>query len=359
MKPTCRDRSADAVDPKATLSGLIVALRERDNFKRHDQVLARGKPMRRREFITLVGGAIVTWPFAALAQAGRIYRLGDLLPLTRDAPVNVAFFEELRRRGFVEGQNLTIDYRAFAPHVELISQYAAELVKAQPDVIYAGGGMAIRAVQQATKTIPILAFSDDLVGEGLVESLARPNGNTTGLSILATELDGKRQEMLIEAVPGIRRMAALADSSTLTEAKARALQEAARARNIDLYIHRIAKGEEIPAAIDKAHALGADGAECFCVPDAPRQWSTDYGTSCSTAPSGHVSMARDGRGRWLCCLRTTPRSVVRPCCAIRCEPFARRKARRSADRAADQVRAGDKSQDCEGPRAHNREIIPC
>ena len=206
-----------AFDPKATLSGLIVALRERDNFKRHDQVLARGKPMRRREFITLVGGAIVTWPFAALAQAGRTYRLGVLLPLTRDAPVNVAFFEELRRRGFVEGQNLTIDYRAFAPHVELISQYAAELVKAQPDVIYAGGGMAIRAAQQATKTIPILAFTDDLVGEGLVELLARPNGNTTGLSILTTELDGKRQEILIEAVPGICRMAALADSSTLTK----------------------------------------------------------------------------------------------------------------------------------------------
>ena len=126
--------------------------------------------------------------------------------------------------------------------------------------------MAIRAAQQATKTIPILAFTDDLVGEGLVESLARPNGNTTGLSILTTELDGKRQEILIEAVPGIRRMAALADSSTLTEAKARALQEAARARNIDLYIHRIAKGEEIPAAIDKAHALGATALNVFASP---------------------------------------------------------------------------------------------
>ena len=91
--------SPQADDPKATSSGLIVALRERDNFKRHDKVLARGKPMRRREFISLVGNAIVTWPFAALAQAGRTYRLGVLLPLTRDAPVNVAFFEELRRRG--------------------------------------------------------------------------------------------------------------------------------------------------------------------------------------------------------------------------------------------------------------------
>jgi putative tryptophan/tyrosine transport system substrate-binding protein len=99
-----------------------------------------------------------------------------------------------------------------------------------------------------------------------VESLARPNGNTTGLSILTTELDGKRQEILIEAVPGIRRMAALADTSTLTEAKARALQEAGRARNIDLYIHLIAKGEEIPAAIDKAHASGATVLNVFASP---------------------------------------------------------------------------------------------
>ena len=124
------------------------------------------------------------------------------------------FFEELRRRGFIEGQNLTNDYRHFAPHVDLISDYAAELVKAKPDVIYAGGGVAVRAVQQATKTISIVGVADDMVGEGLVETLARPNGNTTGISILATELDGKRQDILIEAVPGIRRMAALADSST-------------------------------------------------------------------------------------------------------------------------------------------------
>ena len=206
--------------------------------------------MRRREFIALMGASI-TWPHAARAQqAGRNYRLGCLLPLTRDAPINVAFFDELRRRGFIEGQNLAVEYRAFGLHFDLISQYVAELVKAQPDVIYAGGGVAVRAAQQATKTVPIIGISDDMVGEGLVESLARPNGNTTGISILATELDGKRQEILIEAVPGLRRMAALADSSTLTETKAHALQEAARARNIDLSIHRIDKSEEIVAAIE-------------------------------------------------------------------------------------------------------------
>ena len=163
----------------------------------------------------------------------------------------------MRRRGFIDGQNLTIDYRAFAPHVDLISQYAAELVKAQPDVIYAGGGAAIRAVQQATKAIPILGITDDMVGEGLVDSLARPNGNTTGISILATELDGKRQEILIEAVPGLRRMAALADSTNSVVAKLDELRGAARARNIELSIYRVAKGEEIAAAIDAAKTSGA------------------------------------------------------------------------------------------------------
>jgi len=213
--------------------------------------------MLRREFITLIGGAAAR-PFAAMAQEpGRTYRLGCLLPFTRDVPVNVAFFDEVRRRGFIDGQNLTIDYRAFAPHVDLISQYAAELVKAQPDVIYAGGGAAIRAVQQATKAIPILAITDDMVGEGLVDSLARPNGNTTGISILATELDGKRQEILIEAVPGLRRMAALADSTNSVVAKLDELRGAARAGNIELSIYRVTKGEEIAAAIDAAKTSGA------------------------------------------------------------------------------------------------------
>src|SRR5689334_9339788 len=139
--------------------------------------------MQRREFIRLLCASI-TWPFAALAQeAGRTYRLASLEPNPRD--VALAFFEELRRRGFIEGQNLTNDYRHFAPRVDLISEYAAELVKAKPDVIYAGGGVAVRAVQQATKTISIVGVADDMVGEGLVETLARPNGNTTGISILA------------------------------------------------------------------------------------------------------------------------------------------------------------------------------
>ena len=213
--------------------------------------------MRRREFIALMG-ASVAWPFAAMAQqAGRTYRVGGLSVGPRNSPAIVAMFDELRRFGFIEGQNLTIDWRQYGPHIDLISEFAAELVKAKVDVIYAVGDAAIRAAQQATATIPILGITQDMVGQGLVNSLARPGGNTTGVSILATELDGKRQEILIEAVPGLRRMAVLADSKATRSPQLQALQDAARARGVELSIHQVASAEEITAAIDAAKASGA------------------------------------------------------------------------------------------------------
>ena len=119
------------------------------------------------------------------------------------------------------------------------------------------GDVAIRAAQRATTTIPILGSTDDMVGSGLVNSLARPGANTTGTSILAADLDGKRQEILIEAVPGLRRIAAIADSNRTAAPRLQVLQDAARARSIELSIHQIARPDEIPAAIDAAKASGA------------------------------------------------------------------------------------------------------
>ena len=213
--------------------------------------------MRRRQFIALLGvGA--TWPFAATAQqAGRTYHLGCLLPPPRDNPANTAFFDELRRRGFIEGQNLTVEYRAYAQHVDLIPQYATELVNARVDVIVTSGDETVRTVQQATKTIPIVAIVGDMLGSGLVNSLARPDGNTTGVSILVFEAEGKRQDLLIEAVPGLRLMAVLIDASYTKTAKLDVLQDAARKHNVEFSIHRVARGEEIAPAIDSAQASGA------------------------------------------------------------------------------------------------------
>jgi putative tryptophan/tyrosine transport system substrate-binding protein len=236
--------------------------------------------MRRREFIALLGVAAATRPLFATAQdAGRTYRLGLLWPLPPRGPsdpthkIALALFDELRRLGFIERQNLTIDYRAYAAHVDLTSQYALELVKAEVDVILAAGDIAIRAAQQATKTIPILAFTDDLVGSGLVDSMARPSGNTTGISVFAPELNGKRQELLIEAVPGLRQMAALADTNTTSDVQLRELQESARSRNVELSIQRVTKGEEVMAAIDSAIASGATALNVL---GSPLLWANRY-----------------------------------------------------------------------------------
>jgi len=223
--------------------------------------------MRRRDFIAIIGNAAVGWPLAASAQeAGRTYRLGAVTGSPRDAPFAVAMFDELRRLGFIEGQNLTIDWRSYGPRVDLIPELVAELVKAHVDVIYAAGVAATRAAQQATKTIPILAITDDMVRSGLVNSMARPDGNTTGVSILAAELDGKRQEILIQAVPRLRRMAAIADSSATGSSQLQELQDAARARGVELSIHLIASAEEITEGIDAAKASGAEALNILSSP---------------------------------------------------------------------------------------------
>jgi putative ABC transport system substrate-binding protein len=152
---------------------------------------------------------------------------------------------------------LTLEYRAFGEHIDLIPQYAAELVKARVDVIVASGDETVRAIQQVTKTIPIVAIVSDMLGSGLVTSLARPDGNTTGVSFFAFEADDKRQDILIEAVPGLRVMAVLIDVNFTNAAKLDALQEAAHAHGIEFSIYRVARGAEIAAAIDSAQASGA------------------------------------------------------------------------------------------------------
>ena len=214
--------------------------------------------MRRRDFITLVGGAAAGWPVAMRAQEpGRIYRLGALQLSPRSLPNHVAFYAELQRLGFIEGQNLVVDERGYGLHVEQLADHAAEIVKAQVDAILATGDSPIRAAQQATTTIPILAFTDDMLASKFVSSLAKPSGNITGVSIFGTELDVKRQDILIEAVPGLRRMAALADSSTTSPRQLQTQQDAARTRGVELSIYEVIKPNEIAAAIDAAKKADA------------------------------------------------------------------------------------------------------
>jgi putative ABC transport system substrate-binding protein len=213
--------------------------------------------VKRRNFITLLGGAALLDASVGRAQEpGRVYRLGIMVPLPREAATSLAMFDELRRAGFVEGQNLQV-YGRFSMREQEAPEVAAMLVAAGVDAIVAGTPPGIRAAQKATRTIPILTSGDDLVLLGVVSSLAHPEGNTTGISILATELDGKRLELLAELVPAARHIAALADPGVTAPEQLRALQDAARTRGIELSIHLAAKAQEIVPAIDAAQAFGA------------------------------------------------------------------------------------------------------
>jgi putative ABC transport system substrate-binding protein len=166
-------------------------------------------------------------------------------------------FDGLRQHGFVEGRNLTIDRRDRDGGYQQIATAALEVVRTSPDAIITAGPEATRAAQAATTSVPIIAITDDMVGEGLARSLAQPGGNTTGTSLLASDLDGKRQELLIEFTLGARRISVLADTRTTGPKQIQALADAARSQGVSLLLHRVEKGEEIGPAIDMAKAEGA------------------------------------------------------------------------------------------------------
>jgi ABC-type uncharacterized transport system substrate-binding protein len=223
----------------------------------------------RRAVLAAAAGAVLALsPRLGQGQeAGRVYRIAFLALAPRSQPHFAAFFDELSRHGFVEGANLVVEPRGLGVAEATMEQLAFDLVGRHPDVIQAGGDVAIRAAQRATTTIPIVAVADDLLGSKLVSSLARPGGNTTGINILAPELDGKRQEILIEALPGMRRMAVLAASSRSGPEQLQVLQESARTHGVALSVHLAAdKREDIAQAIETARAEGAEAINVLASP---------------------------------------------------------------------------------------------
>jgi putative tryptophan/tyrosine transport system substrate-binding protein len=173
--------------------------------------------MRRREFITLLGGATVTWPLAARAQqVDRMRRIGVLMALAADDPAGqarlIAFVQALQELGWTDGRNVQIDTRWAAGDAERFRKYAAELVAVAPDVILASGGTGAGALLQATRTIPIVfTQTQDPVGAGYVDSLAQPGGNATGFTNMEYGMSGKYLEVLKEIAPRIARAAVLRD----------------------------------------------------------------------------------------------------------------------------------------------------
>jgi putative tryptophan/tyrosine transport system substrate-binding protein len=204
-----------------------------------------------------LGGATLFAPAAWPQTPGRTYRIGII---TRDRRAWAPLFDELRANGFVEGKNLVIigEFGLPVDHFDTAAaELANELVKAGVDAILTAGAQGTRAAQRATQSIPILATSDDLIGEGFATSLAHPGGNITGITNLAPELDRKRNEILLELVPSARHVAVLADPDTTPPQQLQALEEDARSRNVELSIHRAKTPEEIVPAIEAARAAGA------------------------------------------------------------------------------------------------------
>ena len=165
--------------------------------------------MRRRDFITLLGTA-VTWSLAARAQQSAklplIGFLGQSAPSSENQRLT-AFVQRLRELGWTEGRNIVIEVRWAQARPERAAEFAAEFVRLKADVIVTSGTPQVLAIKQVTSVVPIVfAVAGDPVGTGLVASLARPGGNITGLSVLATDLAGKRIELLREVVPNLRRL---------------------------------------------------------------------------------------------------------------------------------------------------------
>jgi len=209
--------------------------------------------IKRREFITLLGGAAVAWPLAAHAQQPAMPVIGFLHPSSPEAAANrlPAFRQGLRETGFIEGENVAIEYGWGGGQVDRLPTLAADLVRRRAAVIVSPGGTAgALAAKTATTTIPIVFLvGEDPVGLGLVASLARPGSNMTGVNFFTVEVAAKRLELLRELVPAVTRVAALVDSNAgNAEATAREVEIAARSMGLQIQVLNTSTSREIDAA---------------------------------------------------------------------------------------------------------------
>jgi putative tryptophan/tyrosine transport system substrate-binding protein len=211
------------------------------------------KPMRRREFITLVGGAAATWSFAARAQqpVKTIGFLGANAPALQ-SQWTAAFVQRLRELGWIEGRTIAIEYRWAEGRFDRSPALVAELVQRKVDVIVTHATANVVAAMQATSLIPIVFTTvADPVGNKLVASLARPGGNVTGLSNQVPDLVGKRLELLRELVPGLRRLAMMVNvgvSNVVVELGE--VQAAGRTLGLDVAALEVRRAEDIAPAIE-------------------------------------------------------------------------------------------------------------
>jgi putative ABC transport system substrate-binding protein len=217
----------------------------------------------------MLAGLVAAVP--TLAQtSGRVWRLG-VLTTSGSGPVFETFrsvtFPELAKQGFVEGSNLVVETRVGAP--EKLPGLARELVATRPDAVIAVSGWAIRAIQQASSTIPIVGsfIGEDPIAAGFAASLARPGGKVTGIVMLAPELDAKRLSILHDAVPSARRIAALARTAQLDGANLAEMEKVATQAGLELLTFYAAAPEEFPSAFAAMREAGMQALAVVSVPE--------------------------------------------------------------------------------------------
>jgi putative tryptophan/tyrosine transport system substrate-binding protein len=221
--------------------------------------------MRRRDFITILGGAAAAWPLSAPAQQSEpMRRIGVLMNMAADDPQGqaqlAAFRQVLQQLGWSDGGNVRIDTRWSANDVELDRKYAAELIALTPDVILAAGTLSVAALQHVTRTLPIVFVQvSDPVGAGLVDTLARPGGNITGFMLFEYSMSGKWLELLKEIAPRVTRAAVLRDSANPAGiGQFGAIQATAQSLGVELSPVSIRDAGEIERAV-VAFARSANG----------------------------------------------------------------------------------------------------
>ncbi len=222
--------------------------------------------MRRREFVTLIGGTAAAWPLAARAQRPTkavIGFLGMASPTTFAARLD-GFRAGLRDFGYVEGTNITVVYRFAEGHYERLPELAADLVRSKVDLIVTHGTPGSLAAKQATTTIPIVITSvGDPVATGIVASIARPGGNITGQTFFNPELRAKRIEVLKEVMPHLTQVAVIlnVDNPAAIGPEFQAMETAAQALNINLQAFRLREPSELVSAFEKMEQMRAEAVE--------------------------------------------------------------------------------------------------
>jgi ABC transporter substrate binding protein len=314
----------------------------------------------RRALISLIGGAAAAWPLAARAQQPAklptIGFLGAATPLAWSQWV-AALVQRLHELGWIEGRTVAIEYRWAEGRDERYTEIAAEFVRLKVDVIVTSGA-AVIAAKRATSVIPIVfAVAVDPVGSGMVASLARPGGNVTGLSVQQTETGSKRLELLREVLPGLRRLAIMANvgypAAVLESGE---VQAAARKLGIEVDMLEIRRAEDVAPAFEARKGRSA-GTLCLWRPAGERQPRSHQHLGASRATTDDVccSLRGSDRAHVLWTKHPGPVAALWRLCR---QDFARRKAGRYPGRAADQVRAGHQSDDGQGAWPQNPGVVP-